>query len=304
MVDRRRGRAAAVAVLAVAVLAVAVLAGSVGPAAAQGVSGGGSVTGAQFQALAERAVDDPRALAQLRAVQRVDGRPADVGAALSGAEGAALSARLRTLAGRGEPAGATIAASDARADAAAVLDGRRFKPSRVPRPFAGILRRIGGWLSPALAPVGRFWERVGSSLGAQIGLVAAVFVAAAGISARLLGRRSAQSVLRSRPVGVDPAGLDPDQLEKEAAAAEQAGELDRAVRLRFVAGVLRLDRAGVISYRSSMTTGQLTARLGPGPFPELATAFDEIAYGGRPAEAADVRSATIGWPRVLAEAQR
>ncbi|MGI8810185.1 MAG: DUF4129 domain-containing protein [Acidimicrobiales bacterium] len=283
----------------VAILAVVLALGSVGPAAAQ------SVSGTQLQALAERAVDDPRALAQLRAVRQVDGRPVDVGQALGEAEGPALASRLRTLASGGSPSGAVaVGADEARRDAEDVLDGRRFQPSRVPRPLAGILTTIGRWLEPVIDPLGRLWERVVDSLAAQIVLVVVVFVVAAAISLRLVGRRSPRALERSRPFGVDTDGLDPDALEREATSAERDGDLDRAVRLRFVAGVLRLDRAGAIAYRSSMTTGQLKAGLCSAPFAELAAAFDEIAYGGRQAEASDVQAARATWPRVLAEARR
>ena len=89
MPDRRR--AVAVAVLAAIVVGI----GPVGPASAQ------SVTGTQVQDLAARAAGDPRALAQLRAVREVDGRPVDMGRALAGAEGPGLAAGCRpSAAGR------------------------------------------------------------------------------------------------------------------------------------------------------------------------------------------------------------
>lgn len=258
-----------------------------------------TVTDAQLRALATRAVGDPRALAQLRAVREVDGRPVDVGAALNGAEGPALAARLQALAAGGPT---PVVAPDAtRREAAVVLEGRRFKPSRVPRPLHGILATMGRWLKPVADPFRRFWTSVAKSVGAQLVLVAVVFCVAAAISLRLVGRRSPRALVRSRPFGVDVEGLDPDALEREAVVAEDGGDLDRAVRLRFVVGVLRLDRAGAIAYRSSMTTGQLKAGVHSASFEELAVAFDEIAYGGRPAEAADVQSARTTWPRVLAE---
>ena len=295
MGDRRR-RPTAVVSLAL----VVGLTGLLGAGAAHAQS----VTGAQLQALAERAVNDQRALAQLRAVQQVDGRPVDVGRALGGAEGPALASRLRTLAGGAPPGPAAVAAPEARQDAAAVLDGRRFQPPRVPRPFAGILRTLGRWLEPVGEPLGDLWERVTRTVAARVALVAVVFVVAVAICSRLVGRRNPKSLHRSRPVGVDAEGLDPDDLEREAAAAERSGDLDRAVRLRFVAGVLRLDRAGVIAYRSSLTTGQLRSRLRSTSFAGLAAAFDEIAYGGRPAGEPDVRAAKSTWPRVLEEARR
>lgn len=270
-----------------------------GPAAAQ------SVSRSQLQALAERAADDPRALAQLRAVRAVDGRPVDLGRALSGAEGPALASRLRALAsGGGGPGSGVVASEEARADAERVLEGRRFQPSRVPRPFAGILRALGRWLKPVADPVGRLWSRIADSIPAQIALVVVVFLVAAVISLRLVGRRSPRALARARSIGVDAEGLDPDTLERDATSAERAGDLDRAVRLRFVAGILRLDRAGAISYRSSMTTGQLSSTLRSASFAELAAAFDEIAYGGRPAREPDVETARANWPRVLQEARR
>lgn len=269
----------------------------IGPASAQ------SVTGPELADLAGRAASDQRALAQLRAVREVDGRPVDMGRALAGAEGPALAGRLQALAEQA-PGGSAVDAARAQADAEDVLDGRRFRPARVPRPFQGVLRTLGRWLEPVGEPIGRLWTRVTETLPGRLVLIAAVFAIATLISARLIGRRSPRDLRPSRPFGVVGQSLDADELEREAAAAERAGDLDHAVRLRFVAGVLRLDRAGVITYRSSLTTGQLRARLGSGSFAELAAAFDEITYGGRPAEVADVRAATEVWPRVLAEARR
>ena len=290
---RDRRWVAAVAVLA----AVAVGVGPVGPASAQ------AVTGTQLQDLAARAAGDPRALAQLRAVREVDGRPVDVGRALAGAEGPRLAARLQALSS-GAAGGPAVTSDQARQEAQDVLDGRRFKPARVPRPFAGILRTLGRWLEPVGEPLGRLWRRVVDTVAGRLVLVGMVFLVAALISLRLINRRSPGNVHRTRPFGVDGDGLDPDELERQAIAAQRAGDLDHAVRLRFVAGVLRLDRAGVIAYRSSLTTGQLRSRLPSATFAELAAAFDEIAYGGRPAEDADLRAATEGWPRVLVEARR
>ena len=290
MGDRRR---------AVATLFLAVV---LSVAAAPAAGAQTAISGPQLQALAERAATDPRALAELRAVQQVDGRPVDMARALARADGPELAARLQALSGGGAPA--PVDAVQARQDAEGVLDARRFQPSQVPRPFAGTLRTLGRWLEPVAEPLGALWGRIMASVPARLGLVAVVFALALLISLRLVGRRSPGAVRRSRRLGSDGDGLDPDELERRAVEAERAGELDRAVRLRFVAGVLRLDEAGVVTYRSSLTTGQLRARVPARTFAELAAAFDEIAYGGRPAAEADVRAATEGWPRVLAETRR
>ena len=292
MADRRRPLVAAL------VFVVAVLVAGAHPASAQAVTGG------EFQALVERAATDARALSQLRAVREVDGRPVDVGRALGGAEGPELAARLQALA-QG-PAGQTAGtpAAEVRDEAASILEGRRFQPPRVPRPFQGALRTLGRWLEPAGDPFQAAWRWIERSLPAQIAVVTAVFAGALLISMRLVGRRAAQAVQRSRVLGVDTGGLDPDELERRAAAAEGAGDLDHAVRLRFVAGVLRLDQAGAIAYRSSLTTGQLTATVPSRSFAALAGTFDEIAYGGRPADPSDVEATKVTWPEVLAEAGR
>nr|MBA2383438.1 hypothetical protein [Actinomycetota bacterium] len=77
-------RARAAAVAAVFVLAA--------PAA-----WGAEATGAEVRALAARAGSDPSALEELREIDRVDGSPADLRAALAGAEGEELERRLAAL---------------------------------------------------------------------------------------------------------------------------------------------------------------------------------------------------------------
>ncbi len=158
--------------------------GPVGPASAQ------SVTGTQLQDLAARAAGDPRALAQLRAVREVDGRPVDMGRALAGAEGPGAGVTAPGPLRRRRRRGRRSAGDQARQEAQDVLDGRRFKPARVPRPFAGILRTLGRWLEPVGEPLGRVWGRMVDTVAGRLVLVGLVFVAAALISLRLVGRRS------------------------------------------------------------------------------------------------------------------
>jgi hypothetical protein len=98
--------------------------------------------------------------------------------------------------------------------------------------------------------------------------------------------------------------LDPDQLERDAASAEAAGDLDQAIRLRFRAGLLRLDRVGAIRFRPSLTSSQVARTLRSHDFEELAATFDAVAYGGRAADVTDVTDARDRWPRVLTEARK
>jgi hypothetical protein len=108
---------------------------------------------------------------------------------------------------------------------------------------------------------------------------------------------------RSRGIAIDGAPIeDAADLERAADAAEQAGHLDIAVRLRFRAGLLRLGDRGAIRYRPSVTTNEVRRVLGSEAFDELARTFDAIAYGGREAEPPDVDAARREWPRVVAGA--
>jgi hypothetical protein len=75
------------------------------------------------------------------------------------------------------------------------------------------------------------------------------------------------------------------------------------VRLRFRAGLLRLDRRHVIVYRPSLTTGEVARAIKAPAFAEVGARFDEIAYGGRAAERADAEAARQGWRDVLAQAE-
>jgi hypothetical protein len=87
------------------------------------------------------------------------------------------------------------------------------------------------------------------------------------------------------------ASEDPAELERAADAAERAGQLDVAVRLRFRAGLLRLGNRGAIRYRPSVTTNEVRRVLGSETFDELARTFDAVAYGGRDAGPPDVDAA-------------
>jgi hypothetical protein len=97
---------------------------------------------------------------------------------------------------------------------------------------------------------------------------------------------------------------DPAELERAADAAERAGQLDVAVRLRFRAGLLRLGNRGAIRYRPSVTTNEVRRVLGSETFDELARTFDAVAYGGRDAGPPDVDAARREWPRVVAGAAK
>jgi hypothetical protein len=196
----------------------------------------------------------------------------------------------------------------ARAAARHILDGRRFKGSPVPRPLHGILQWIGDRLSPIGHWIGdRFswlpkWSQpwvLAVAIGVAVALVAFIVV------------KVVQARERAKPAGRDgspsaaPRAEDAAALEAAATAAEQRGDLALAVRLRFRAGLLRLDRdAHAITFRPSIPTGEVRAQLRSQGFDTLADRFEDITYGGDTAEPADTDGARREWPHVVESARR
>jgi heme exporter protein D len=186
----------------------------------------------------------------------------------------------------------------ARADVRDILGDRRYRADPAPRPFRGPLQ----WLGDRLATIGRWIADIITAVPwfvwLAVGLVLVALVAR-GIVTRTRRRRTRPS--RARDARVAVAAEDPAALERDADAAEAAGDLERAVRLRFRAGLLRLGDRGAIEYRPSLTTTEVHARLGSDTFDQLAERFDEVTYGGEPAAPPDVAAARAGWRRVVDE---
>lgn len=273
--------------------------------AAAGLSGtadavAAEATGGRVRALAQRAQSDPAALAELRRIDVVDGRPVDLDAALSDASSDELARRLDALARSG--GGGAEANASARDDARRILSERRFRESEVPRPFEGFLE----WVRDTFGFVGRPFEWLADrmpggpralwiAIGA-LALVAAVLFAQR--TAERRGGRNLEVAQRRRRAG----DADPGVLDRQADEAERRGDLDAAVRLRFRAGVLRLGQKEVIPRRESLTTGQIRRLVRLAEFDRLARDHDEIAYGARPAGPEDAEAARSGWPVVVAKA--
>jgi hypothetical protein len=276
-------RAAAAAVLALAVAAPA-------PAMAEDVSA------AELRALAQRAPDDPGALERLRGVDAVDGAPVDVDGALGEASGGALRARLEALAGGG---GARAAApGDPRADAREIVAQRRFRGTRVQGPFRAVLDRIGSWLKP----LGDLVPRLDRALPGGRAVVWTVLAIAVLVLGWLLGGRTIRRRAALVPHGDRGAAArqeSPAELERRADEAERRGEHEAALRLRFRAGLLRLDARGAIDYRPSLQTHEVAEALRSAEFDRLAAGFGEVVYGERPASAEDVAAARRDWESVL-----
>jgi hypothetical protein len=197
----------------------------------------------------------------------------------------------------------TVDPADARRVAQHILSGRQFRAAPTPRPFRSVLNWIGDRLHPIVSWIGHVFADV---VGTWLVVPAALVIAAALIYVvvRVRGRRRSPDGRRNVFDVVDDHVEDPDELERAAERAERDGQLDRALRLRFRAGLLRLGDRGAIRYRPSLTTGEVRRALGSETFDELARTFETVAYGGRDAVGDDLAAARREWPRVVAGATR
>ena len=254
-------------------------------------------TGGRVRALARQAETNPHALAQLRAVRTVDGRPLDLGRALQTGSREELRARLRTLAATATPSPRFAA----RAQARRILRDRRFRGSSVPRPFHGALVWLGGKLRPFSRAFDWLADRIpGGAWTLWIVLATLVVAATTLAAARVARRRGGLELEQGRLGGGAAARLDPRALERAADEAEAAGDAARALRLRFRAGLLRLGRAQVVPLRESLTSGEARRIIRLADFDGLARTHDEVVYGGRDARREDAVVARERWPLVLA----
>ncbi len=253
----------------------------------------------ELEQLAAGAAGGAQALERLRRVDSVDGKPVDIEQAFRGADGAELRARLEVLAQGGRER--SVDAAAARARAAGILAESRFHRSELPRPLRGVLHWIGERVRPLGRPFAWLADRIPGGSRTLWTALAAVVIATAVLVTLLLARRrvarhaGAPGAPRSRVATAR-------QLERAADEAERNGDLEQALRLRFRAGLLRLEEQKVLRYRESLTTREVASRVRSREFEALARVFDEVVYGGRRASRDDVAAARAGWPRVVAEA--
>jgi len=195
-------------------------------------------------------------------------------------------------------------AAQAREQAREILSQRRFQDTEVPRPFEGPLDWLGDRLQELGRRLGDLFAGVDGALpgGRWVvwALIGLVVVAVAVVGARAAVRRRTVAGFAGTGAVAAEAEVDPAALERDAEDAERAGNFERAVRLRFRAGVVRLERARVLAPDGLRTTGEISSALHSPAFDALGADFDAIAYGGRPAAEADARASREHWRAVLA----
>jgi hypothetical protein len=188
---------------------------------------------------------------------------------------------------------------EARRNAQHILSDRRFRSTSTPRPLRGPLKWLGDRLDTVFRPIGRVLGDIPAPIWYV--LLAGLIAFVAWLITRSYRRRSVALPTKARGRRTAEESEDPDALEREADAAERDGDLARAVRLRFRAGLLRLGERGAIHYRPSVTTGEVRRSLDSQRFDGLAGTFEAVTYGGRAADRPDVDESRREWPHVLEE---
>lgn len=212
--------------------------------------------------------------------------------------------------------GSSTFASTARQQAHGIVDKAPYRtsPSHTPRPLAGLFHALGRALNAALGRPARWLYRhllvhIGHGFQSAFGgwwiLVVGILAVGLGVAVGVLvvKRRTKVSIDRSRSLALGLSTEDPDEIEQRAADAEQAAHHEEAVRLRFRAGLVRLQRMGIVVNQQSQTDRQLSVMLHSPAFDGLAGRHERIVYAGDSATAADAATARTDWPRVLVESR-
>lgn len=186
-------------------------------------------------------------------------------------------------------------------------------PRSTPRPLAGLLHAIGRGLDIVLGPIGRWLEHdilspiahgFTATFGGWSAAVGIALAVGAGILlAVLLVRRRSRITARSSGTPLPVETIDPAALEDEADRRAGEGDFAAAIRLRFEAGLLRLEGVGLVDGHYARTDAQIAAHIGSPTFDLLARGHEAVAYAGAPAGADDDEQARTWWPRVPDEAR-
>jgi len=234
--------------------------------------------------LANSASTDREELDELRAVTSVDGVPVDLETILSGAKGEELDARLDEIIASAEAAPvASLDADEAQARVEEILAG---EPPEPPPAADG-----DGMIEfPALST--------------PLAIVIALIVI--GLAAVATSRAGQRTILeREAASGVAKRGkrAGARDLAREADEAERRGDFAAAVRLRFQAGLTRLDELGSIELRPSLTASGAASESGIREITRLAEAYERVAFGGRDASENDASVQRAGWSEIVDRAR-
>ena len=158
------------------------------------------------------------------------------------------------------------------------------------------------FLERALAELARLFAWVIDAVGGPVvaaflalGLVGAVTLF---VAVRLAGRRAAVHEERLILERLLESGEDPETFLMDAEDASRSGDHARAIRLRFIGGVLDLGRRGRIRYEPGLTTAGIAAQVNDEGFDGLSQQFDAVAYGAAAVGAAEDAWSKEAWVRM------
>jgi len=184
---------------------------------------------------------------------------------------------------------------------------------RLPLQWLGkLLGRLMSWLEKLLSRLPRRWGSAPRLLfWVIVGLAGAVLAAALGLAIRAIFGRFSRGARAPRPsveVGRPWAPPDADAVLDRARQAAAAGSYREAIRHLYLALLLKLDLAGLLSYQPSRTNWEYlralraSGRLPTGEVTSLTGIFDRKWYGGESAAASDYRHCEQLFGRVLSQA--
>lgn len=260
----------------------------------------GPSTGSEVRRTAEAVTAGDAQPAALLEIDSIDGSAVD----LAGLLAEDRATRIEVIARMAAPA--PIDSEQVQEQISSILANQKYPAVDEP-----------SWLDRLLAPVFRFWNRIwvmatdwlqlaffrileflGTGLARWVGV--AILLTATAATAWVLGRRRARELERRAVIErILELGLDPGELEELAAAAHDRGDDAEAIRLRFVAGLLRLDGLGEIEFAPGLPNGAISQRLGSDTFDLLASQFDRVVYGRETVGASDHTRCVAAWNELL-----
>jgi hypothetical protein len=193
----------------------------------------------------------------------------------------------------------------ARRAASSILGEDRFHSPPVPNPLHGALVWVGRALSDPFNALGRLVTRIGASVPGGVAGAWAIGALVLIVAVALVARRRARNKLGAESQPARQARrAGPAELERDAVLAEAAARWEEAVRLRFRAGILRLGESLELASTDTTPNQVIGQIVHSARFDSLAERFDEVAYGGHQATAADADRQRREWSQLLVDAGR
>lgn len=189
-----------------------------------------------------------------------------------------------------------------------ILNGPQFHPPQPPRPFAGILNFFSRYIHKYLGPIinwiknsiyGPLDRSLNGYMYPAILVVVAFFVII--IAAIIIHRRPSTGKKLFKESEIELPNVDPETLDALAEKAHLDQDYKLSIRLRFKAGLTRLEKRGLIINQQSQTLLQLSEEIPSNTFRTLANDLTLIVYGNECATESLSNFSKLNWPSVLAE---